>query len=272
MTLKRQSFTLSLVLFLLLVFIIAACGGDDEDDRNEENSNSGGNGDTSQEVVEQPDNDTVPGLPTPTPRLVTFTPAPSPTITATPTLPYDINRYWGDWSLFLRMEVTNAPYADLYRYSGSTVNMQVNLDGTVTGSGQLQPYVVDEDCTVTLLTDTASAPPDEEDENSPFGTGTFNFNVQGQLRVQGEDVWMDVEILPEDYLVMETYQRICQDYRESGNVDIRQVWMVLGETNNLRMTIPLIGNAPYTITLQENLDQRTSMLSGMLDVEITLYR
>lgn len=249
---RRQPFIVLILASLML--IVAACGGEDENDNGEPPRPT--NTSDVAEVVFTPSPEGEGTLsPTPTTPLLP-TPLPLALFTPSATFNYPLERYIGDWTLLLRLEVTGNPFADLFRYSGNA-QLFVDFDGNISGSGSLFAFALDDQCSYTPL---------------DYDSG-YTFKISGAMRYDGTVIWMDLRIEPDNYQMVESYNRVCQDFTLSGAFQQIQVWLTLGETGRLSHSIPMNQSYPPRLTFSENLTERTGgFLLGSLNAEMQLIQ
>lgn len=200
------------VVVLLLGVLLAACVDDDT-------------------TIPQPQPSTPQGgqtLPPTSPlptRIVTLTPRPTALPTAAPTLPYDVTRYEGTWTLLLRYEVNNSRFFDQIIYTAS-VGIIIGLDGSVFGSGQFKPVFNSFECAAQIV-----------------NADGLTFGVTGSLRPSGETVFLDLTLQPTNPEFEEEYTIICFDQlnRSEKRTDLKRpiLWSILTPADQLHFSFDL---------------------------------
>lgn len=235
----KRPFLLSLTLIAILAAALAACSQDSPPPRATSTP-------TFQPVVTR--------IVTPLP---TFTPQP------TPTLSYDLFGVAGGWGMRFRFDINDGGFADQIRYSGGA-DVQVNLDGSVTGTGYLAQQIFDEPCAARVM------------DNDPL-----TFDIQGSTRPVGDQVWVDLTLLPSDPFKPERFQLICPAFNDVRDFNQPLLWPILlalsprdwgsAAFDKTAWSFPLTGNQVYTF--EANIPQETGVLpSGMLAGEVLIDR
>ncbi len=229
---------------ILLALALAACGGDDDSPAS-----------------------SVPDPPTGTPlpfftRIVT--PEPTNTPLPTPTLAYDVVAVAGGWRLNMLFEIDNWEFADQLRYTGAA-DIQVEIDGRVTGSGTITPQIRDAECRAVVL------------DNDPL-----TFDVQGSTRAVGDTVWLDMTLLPHAPFQAENYRLTCSNLTaevyEFSQAVFWPVLLALGPRDwgtatyeATAFSLPLTGGQLYEF--EASIPQETGVLTtGYLSAEIRFNR
>lgn len=249
-------------IFIVLMMLVACCGNGEDDSSSPPTSTN--------IPFENPPVSGEIALPTPTPLpfiVVTRTPEPTLGPQPTPTFPYPILDYVGEWGFYMQVKIADNPFADEIRYSGNFF-VTVGLDGSVNGRGYLTPTLQDDDCQQIIFLSVADTITNSEDEFVP----PLGFNVSGTLLYDGNTVWMDFEFFPDNYLFLERYNKICQNYLNSGETSVNLLWVSLGESQRLAYRIPL--EQPYGQVfheINEDLTAKTNnRLQGALNVQFVL--
>ncbi|MCB9435917.1 MAG: hypothetical protein H6673_02865 [Anaerolineales bacterium] len=228
----------------LLAFALVACGGEQK----KQDSPQPTSLNAATATVELP----------PT-RIVYRTPTaiPQPTATQTP-LP-QIEQVAGEKSLALRFVVTGGgidPRIDTWAYTGR-VTLNVQTDGSASGSGILWPSPIDNECRVTTLGSDAN----------------YAFDVQGYMTYDGSRVRLNIELVPQTTGLLEPFRILCTpDEADAELVQADFLWPMLSQSHALTYTLypeDLVSTVRYT----EDLAARTEgALTGMLEVEVQLVQ
>lgn len=183
--------------------------------------------------------------------------APSPT----PSLPYPVALYAGEWVLNLRYEITGIggpdPTVDEWVYTGSAPFI-ITEYGEVSGSGILWPTPDDAQCIVSFL---------------DYETG-LPFAVEGQLRLEGQQVVLDVELNPGNgFFFVETYNILCPDDIDGPRqVSSNYFWPMLSQIDAMTYTFS-VETGQDVRTIDMDLAERTqSSLRGQFHAELILRR
>ena len=200
---------------------------------------------------------TVPPTALPTaPAVIIVTRPPLEEVVETPTPAVDVSTVLGMWNLNLRFQFEGGPDIDVIRFVG-TLNLLVEMDGTVTGEGVLALATSDSNCQVEIL------------EGNQFPV-----LFQGQLQPAGDDgteVDLTFSLSPQDAQQREHYRVSCATEPEAFMVDQQTLWPALQQLDMQPFTLPLTPGAAITRS------DETGMLSlpntpATLTTEIRLNR
>lgn len=231
MTLRRR-LTLSAtgLIVLLLIAVLAACDGDSDE----------------KEPAALAHTPTVPPVIT---RIVPAPPTLTPTSTAT--LSYDMLPVTGRWTLLFDVNITGGTFADTITYSGAG-EFEAGLDGSLHGSGEFSVLLRKTPCDARAL------------DNEPI-----TFDITGSTFPQGEQVGVDIQLVPDDPARLEPFLLVCPDatYERSDPF----LWPVLAAVNKMAYRLTL--EPLFTIRFEEDLAQITNgNLDGIVTGEVQLAR
>jgi len=189
--------------------------------------------------------------------LPTFTPAP------TPTLAYDLVPVAGRWILRFDVAILGASLANEFTYSG-TLDLEVQLDTTVSGFGSFTQHISSPPCQARVLDSQA-----------------LSFTAQGTTYPVGDQVAVDLTILPDDPNQVEHYALICPDYQDIRQISQPILWPALsavpeqtfkgGSIAGLHWRFVL--QSGQTATIDANLMELTGgTLEGLFSGELRLQR
>lgn len=150
--------------------------------------------------------------PTPTiPAVITriVTPGPTDTPAPTPTLTYNIQDAAGRWIVRFDLVIKRGSFAQEIDYNGFA-DLQVKLDGTITGTGHFSQNLSNPPCTASVL-----------DE------GAISFTVKGTTFVQGEQIAAQIDLIPNDPGQIENYALICPDFNDVRHFSQPLLWPAL---------------------------------------------
>jgi hypothetical protein len=170
---------------------------------------------------------TVTPAPTPSPLLyitvvVTRVPTETPTLPPTPTLPYNITPLVGEWSVVMNFSLRgNRVFSDV-RFIGSTT-LQVNLDGSVTGSIEFYPTVYQAPCVASVL------------DSEPLRAA-----ITGALRRASDGtVLTDLTLQPDKPLQPTSLRLFCPDFSAAYESREPLLWPALKAVYGLAFSFPL---------------------------------
>ncbi len=189
--------------------------------------------------------------------LPTFTPQP------TPTLAYDLVPVAGRWIVRFDMTVQDTGFAARLAYSGA-LDLQVQLDGTASGFGSLSQNIDNPPCEARVLDSQA-----------------LTFTVRGTTYPVGDQVAVDLTIVPDAPDQVEHYALICPDYQDVRYIDQPFLWPALaavpdqsfkgGSVAGLNWRLVL--QSGQTATVSADLAQQTGgALQGQLSGDLRLQR
>ncbi|NDJ84392.1 MAG: hypothetical protein GYB66_00765 [Chloroflexi bacterium] len=251
-----------LVGLLVVLVVVVGCGNSDSGDGDSEAREGDSSGEVNQTPTSEPSL-TPPGTDT----AVAGDGAPTASVSAavtsdvplvpTATLPYDPWRYAGDWGLNLRFEITGGgPFGevDTWVYSGQAT-IRVTEDGNATGSGRIYTSPLDERCLV-----------------ETFDSEGYGFTVTGSLAYDGERLWLEIELVPDDYFVIENYVVTCPDYTEARQISENYLWPMLGQIEKLEYRF-WMDDSQHEIEFNEDLTARTNrVFRGAINGHLLLTR
>jgi len=141
------------------------------------------------------------------------TPLPTDTPLPPPTLSYDVLSAEGRWIVRFDLEIDNVTSdqglnAQQLAYSGAA-ELQVGLDGTVTGSGHFSPTISHPPCDARAL------------DSQPL-----TFTVSGSTYPYGDQVAIQVAILPDNPEGPENYTLLCPNYNDVRRYSQPVLWPV----------------------------------------------
>jgi len=225
--------TLSLI---LVVIILAACNSSDD-------------------VTPTPRPPVVPPTATMPPVITVIVPAPpTPTNTPAPTLSFDIMPVAGRWALSFDMQMLNASVVKQLTYAGAA-DFQVRMDGTIAGTGYFSQNINAAPCDGRVL-----------------DTDALTFTVQGYAYPQDNQIWADVQIIPDDPGRLENYAVICPEL--FNDVQYRNqpiLWPILSILGKLEWRVALQSNQNFPF--QADLAQATGgQYDGIFSAEVVLNR
>jgi hypothetical protein len=196
------------------------------------------------------------------------TPLPTNTPLPGPTLPYDVLSVGGRWIMRLDLEIDNlesggSPLAQQLTYSGGA-ELQVGLDGVVTGSGHFSP--------------TISSPPCDARAQGP---AALTFTLSGNTYLDGDHVAIKVAIVPDSPDAPESFTLICPDFNDVRSYSQPLLWPVFrslagwnwgtASFQGLNWDFPLQSNQTYDFTA--DLSQDTGgQFGGTLIGEVRINR
>ncbi|MBN1200278.1 MAG: hypothetical protein JXJ20_00345 [Anaerolineae bacterium] len=225
-----------IVLLLALAVTLAAC-------------DKGESANTSAQQSPVPSTPTVPPVIT---RIVT--PLPTNTPPPTPTLSYDLLPLAGRWAIRFDLEIDDSEFVDHLSYNG-TANFEVITDGTLDGTGYFSQSIQDDYCDARVL------------DNAPLG-----FSVQGYTYLQGEDVWVNVQIIPDDPDRIENYAVICPTlFNDVHYRNEQTLWPMLNALNRLVWDFPLESSQVFEFESELYRDT-AGMMDGHLSAEVRVTR
>jgi len=142
------------------------------------------------------------------------TPLPTNTPLPAPTLPYDVLSVEGRWIVRFDLVIDSLGtgaglFARQLAYSG-VAELQVGLDGIVTGSGHFSP--------------TISNPPCDARAESP---PPLTFTLTGSTYPAGDQVGVKVSLTPDAPDQVENYVLICPAYNDVRRLSQPVLWPVL---------------------------------------------
>lgn len=189
--------------------------------------------------------------------LPTFTPAP------TPTLSYDLVPVAGRWILRFDVSILGNGFATELTYSGM-LDIEVQLDTTVSGFGSFSQNISNPPCRARVLDSQA-----------------LSFTARGTTYPVGDQVAVDLTILPDDPNQAEHYALICPDYQDVRQFSQPVLWPALsavpeqvfsgGSITGLHWQLVL--QSGQTATVDANLMEQTGgTLEGLLNGELRLQR
>jgi hypothetical protein len=193
---------------------------------------------------------------TPTiPAVITKIVTPRPTYTPlpTPTLDYDVEPVAGRWIMRFQITILDNPFVDEISYS-AVADLQVNIDGSISGTGHFSQNVNQEGCNARV---TDSTP--------------LNFTITGTTRPEGDQIWADLHIVPADPFQPESYTVICPTYNDVRSQSAAILWPALTALN--RLTWGFIIENDQVFTFESDLSQDTGgQIDGQLSAEVRFNR
>jgi hypothetical protein len=172
-----------------------------------------------------------PTVPTPIPATALPTATPEPLITPTivPTLSYDIIPLAGNWLMRIDIAITGGAFADALNYNGM-VEINIGVDGTVTGRGSFTPTLVDSECEARVL-----------DQMLPtFALSGTTYQQDSQIRAQ-------FTLAPDKPDQIENYALICpQTFNDVRYWRESVLWPALIGLNRLQWDIALLSDQTFT--------------------------
>lgn len=168
----------------------------------------------------------------------TETPAPAPTGVivnpytaaplATPTLPYDPLAVEGRWLLDFRFDFTEGAIID-QTYFVLAIGADVAQDGAISGRGEVAVTVRDAECAPRVT-----------------AGNDFGATLRGRVEAQGGDVYLVVQLSPEDGMLMQSYEVYCPDTYQAYTSQL--LWQALRKANVREFRIPAEPGAEATLT------------------------
>jgi hypothetical protein len=198
----------------------------------------------------------LPDTATPTlPAIITqvVTPLPTGTPLPTPTLAYDLVPVAGQWAMRYRVTITGTAFAEQIRYF-TIADLEVNLDGTVSGGGSFTPYLFDPECNAEVVDEVL-----------------LTYTVKGAVRPQDDQLWADIEIVPEDPTREEHYKVVCREFENTREINAPVVWNVLAPLYRLSWSFPLETGQVFTFESELQGEIR-NLLEGIVSGEVYINR
>lgn len=192
------------------------------------------------------------------------TPLPTSTPQPTPTLAYDIDAAEGRWLLHLEITITGGAFAqELYYIAPGELN--VSLDGTVTGGGTFAQSITNPGCDARV--------------EEPAG---LSFTIQGATLAEGGQVVADVRLVPDDPEQTEHYLQFCSvDPGAALTFDQPVLWPALLALQRRGLTGGWVEGLAWHLALQNgqnyhlesDLSQETGgVLAGYMSLNASLFR
>jgi len=185
--------------------------------------------------------------------FVTRTPAPTASVVPTVTPFFDAARLAGNWQFNFTYHLRGYPAFDDIRYSGS-VPLKVASDGSLSGTGIFYTALDQPPCSTIVL------------KNSGLPV-----SLTGSLINTPQGVLADVQLVPQDAAVQQTFQMICHDAALSKTVAAALLWPALDTLNERRFRIPLAVAAQHS-AVRDLTAPSGGLLHGTLSVSVQLSR
>jgi hypothetical protein len=155
-------------------------------------------------------------------RIVTLAPTETPLPTPTPTLPYAIAPLLGTWLIDLNLQLREGITFDDVRFIG-TLNVDVQPDGTLSGSAEFYPAIWQPPCVTAAL--------DPEPLRAALSGALQTADggaVQARLRFQ-----------PEDTSQTTTLRLACPDFPEGITLSEPIFWQAMRAADLIALSVPL---------------------------------
>ena len=180
--------------------------------------------------------------PTPVPRTAVpivitrvVTPGPTETLAPTPTLAYDLTSVAGTWGMRFQFDLTGSSFAEEFGYWGFA-DVVIGLDGGITGSGHFQPNLSEPTCTARAL------------DSEPIA-----FTITGNSYAVGDQVWVNMAMLPTDRSRVENYEIICPEiYNDVRIINQPILWHILDALKRREWPTANYEHLTWNFALQSN--------------------
>jgi hypothetical protein len=241
---RRVPFAANLILLVVLIAVLVACRDQ-------------------KAAPPAPISPTIPPVIT---RIVT--PLPTSTPLPPPTLAYDVLSVEGRWIVRFDLEIDNVTSdqglnVQQLAYSGAA-ELQVGLDGTVTGSGHFSPTISNPPCDARVL-----------------DTQPLTFTLSGSTYPNGDQVGIQVAIQPDSPDAPENYTLMCPNFNDVRRFSQPVLWPVFqaltgwnwgtASFQGLTWNFPLQSDQTYDFTADVNQDT-SGKFGGTLIGEVRINR